>query len=230
MGRIPVVPGSESAIAAQIASNYPLISSVSMQAGALRVEVNTPSLATPYWIQSDWEATLFEGAIADQFAANGDSQPTSMDVVARDPNGQLKDLGGGLGNVVRGQIFGDVNEASFSIGVTSGAASLGLKNVSVSFIRGLTSSIPVVTAVSPDPASFLKALVRPEAWTQLLGSNPKALEGYFIEVTDSVSGDIVFVSGNSSRVGAGEGWSRPDVTPSAWRDYPPTVPAPASGP
>ncbi len=70
---------------------------------------------------------------------------------------------------------------------------------------------PIIVARSSDPAALM---AKNPTDTSLFGAEPNGFEGIYLEVDDS-SGNPALIRAFASRIGAGIGWTRPDLQTSA---------------
>jgi hypothetical protein len=217
-GSLPVITGSPSDIARTVASGLPALSQISLTGTSLDITADAPSMAKGDLVRADWEATVFAGALADALTAAGLPLPHEVHDTVVDPAGEQQQMGAGIGNAARDRAFPAIDMASFSAGVTRGASALGIDQVRVSALTVYPGdTIPVISAVAKDPAAVVAQFVRPEAWSELLGVDYNDLAGYYIELRDESSGDVVFASGSSARDAAGEGWVLQSIAPAGWK-------------
>ena len=204
--RFPTLAGGEAALAGAV----------------VKLRVPVPSLASPAWVRADWEANLLSAVLIDQLYANqrsasttvdlcefGQSETALVDLELVDPEGRTQLAGPGLGAVAREQKFADPPEAELEQTILAGARSLGLGEVTLSFLHPLQIA-PVISIRSDDPLATAKTLEDFKAQTLLVGRDPRQLEGFYLELLDG-AGQAVEVRFSMSRAGGGGTWYRPDI-------------------
>ena len=224
-GAITPISGSPSAAVSALAARFPMIRSASVSSKVIPsedgspgttvlaavIQANVASMNGADIMPAEWEAELLGGAIADSYAATPKlGAVKTVETTVFTPDGQSRYIGGGLGNVVRNQVFSALPTTLASI-VASRAPSLGLSDAHVSYIRALSPAI-VISATSTDPAETLQAVDKSDdgPLNVLLDGPPTRYEGVFLEVKDA-NGSPVYINATAARAGAGLSWIRPDL-------------------
>lgn len=173
----------------------------------LRVEVALPALREGLDIRPQWDADLLEGAVLDSAGTATQQRETlgGSTFDGRLPDGRLiADIGGGLGDVVQGQTFDPVDDASISDRVAAVLESYGLREAVLEIEHPLGAA-PMVVATTSDPSAILGKM------NGLLGDlfgQPPTFEGYYLEIRDG-SGKAVLRTSAAFRTGAGRLWVDP---------------------
>jgi hypothetical protein len=221
-GQVPVVSGTPSAVVTALAAHLPLVSNAAVVSTTIPGEGNNPgtqglevtydlhvkSTQGPDIAQALWEGDLLVGAIADEYAARGFGQIVAAAATLVTPDGARDPIGGGVGEVVRNQVF---NAVPSDIGTTisSAARGVGLHSVSVATIRGLQDAV-VIHAVSNNPASDVAVLQKQGGLDALLQQSPANFEGAYLEI-DNTAGSPVYIVATAPRDGSGTSWSDPSL-------------------
>ncbi len=173
--------------------------------------VAAPSLSGGADIEPLWEADLVQGAIAELSGSGNDLRDSiggsTLDVSL--PTGTVvNDVSGGMGDVIRGQMFEDPSNAELAKTVRSVLSQYGLNLVSLKTLKAPTSA-PEIVASTSDPAATagqLGALA-----TTLFGVNPTRFVGYYLMIRDS-AGVTRIVTSSEFRTGAARLWIDPALT------------------
>jgi hypothetical protein len=213
-GHIPQVAGAPASAVDRLASGLktvrnPIVAPATdsgVSGMELRFDLRVNSFAGADIAQAIWEGNLLGGAVADTFAASGLPPLVSVDATLVDPHGSRQPMGGGLGNVVRDQIFRPITARDIAA-VTERAQKLGLRNVAVSR-RTVIQDALVVMVDADDPARAVDDLrADGNALRALLGVPPASYEGVYLEVRDQ-SGQPAYIEATAPRAGAGTRWAR----------------------
>lgn len=180
----------------------------------LDATVAIPALRDGMEIESLWQADLIEGAVAEQ---SGTATDLAKDFGGSTFDGQLpdgsvvSDIGGGMGDIVRGQVFsgGTASTASITNKIDHVLRDHQLTPISVTVYRPLTAA-PAIIASTSDPAAA--AADYGSLLHDLIGSTPQ-YEGYYLELRDS-SGQAFVRASASFRTGAGRFWVAPSLADS----------------
>jgi hypothetical protein len=158
-----------------------------------------------------WQAQLLVGAVVE---LAGSSRSLQSDIGYIQFSGQrpdgtvIRDLGGGMGYVARGQHFAGLNDTTVAIrkSVEAGASALGLTVDEVTVFRALGAA-PAVVLTAPDIRAAAANLSLLEE--KLFGSTPR-YEGYYLEIRGKDGKPGVFRS-VSYLTGAGALWIDPSL-------------------
>jgi hypothetical protein len=160
-------------------------------------------------VEPMWEADLVEGAVADLAGTGKDIHDdfggSTFD--AELPDGtSIPDASGGLGDVVRGQVFSTAPDGTIKAQIIDALRSAQLKPISIKILRPLDAA-PVVVASAADPTTAAKNLA---SIRNALFGNPAAYDGYYLELRDT-SGTAFVRTSASYRTGAGRFWVEPSL-------------------
>ena len=159
-------------------------------------------------IRPQWEADLIEGAVADALAATDGEHVAGSTIDWLLPDGRvLPNMGGGMGDVVPGQMFSDLAAGAIKLTLKQRLAQAGLEPTSIEVLHA-DQPAPAVVATTNDPRSAARAAA--STIRLLFGQDPPIFEGYYFEVRDR-SGAPVFIQSAAFRSGAGRLWVRPSV-------------------
>lgn len=173
----------------------------------LYATVNVPSLARGADIEPMWEADLLEGAIAERAGTSTDLHVdfAGSTFAARLPDGTVvPDESGGMGDILRGQVFTNDTDSSIASSMKQTLASWGYEAVSISTFHAPTGAPAVVVQV-PDAEEAVANLVPLQK--ALFGAEPRYI-GFYLELRDA-SGEAIAVSSAEYRTGAGRLWIDP---------------------
>jgi hypothetical protein len=157
-------------------------------------------------MRADWEGSLLQGALAEQFATGGD---TSTGIaggvfITHFPDGSIDTTDAGAGQVVKGQVFTQLTTASSQDAARAEISrtldGYGLTTVSVSFVTYRDTAVAVVAQLSAG-----SQLTEFDTIRQAITGSPAIFEGVYFEVVDS-AGSPVAVSTTAFRTGAGSQW------------------------
>lgn len=173
----------------------------------LHLTVAVPSLQDGLDVEPMWEGDLLEGAVAEASgtAANlhNDMAGSTLDAVL--PNGTtIPDESGGMGDVVRGQVFSHASDNSVRASLQTALAALGLNPISIRILHP-NSPAPAVVASTSDPDGIVKNLSNDLA---AIFGNPATYPGYYFELRDDAGTPIVRTSA-SYETAAGRFWIDP---------------------
>jgi hypothetical protein len=164
-----------------------------------------------------WEANLAVGALRDEFHANGLARLISSQVSVELPDGRvLRDIGGGVGNVVFGQTFATDATPTIEARIRDAAADEGLHVDSIDVLTPMDPA-PAVVVTTTDPKKFGAAV---EAVLAHLFGPPGTYEGVYLEAHDS-SGETIFLTGRAYRAAVFQQWWNPKVYPELSQGPPP---------
>jgi hypothetical protein len=171
-------------------------------------QVAVPSLARGLDIKEVWEADLLQGALAENLGESynlrGSLAGSSFDAVL--PDGEVvKDITGGQGDIVRGQVFSAESDSQkLTDQIKATVKDFGLEPHEIE-CRKAPSLAPYVIATASDDMKAAKdyySLV-----SALFGERPE-YPGYYIELSDE-KGDAFIRASAEFRTGAGRVWLRP---------------------
>jgi hypothetical protein len=153
-----------------------------------------------------WQGEVFTGAAAAKLAAGGTKLVEVHETLVT-PDGSRQPIGGGLGHVVRDQLFAKA-PANIVAAVAANAARDGLRDVRTEVLHGLQDAIDI--HVRTDDVSKTASTLRenPGILAAILGSAPTEYEGVFFEIDDA-KGDPVYVRGINGSNGSSMIWGRP---------------------
>jgi hypothetical protein len=226
-GAVPVVDGTPSQVLATLAGRLPLVSNPSVAevtippapdptaagnpvAGlALSYDLVVDSTSGSDIGQAMWEGDLFVGAVADEFVARGFGEIVDVSGTLVTPNGARQAIGGGVGRVVREQVFDQI-PGELGATVVRNAGDIGLRSVGVKTFSVLQGGVLVIDAVSDSPVADVSALLSKGGLDFLLGQSPANFEGVFLEIDDR-GGNPVYTQGAAPRDGAGNWWATPSL-------------------
>jgi hypothetical protein len=163
-------------------------------------------------IKATWEAELLAGALRE--VANERALGSALDnfeTLERSSDGSIVPVDSGFGNVALGQLFDTSSDAVIESRLRARLTSVGLRPVSISFMRGLQAA-PVVVAEADDPQAVVTASEDATFWSKMLGTY-QAYEGYYLELRDG-QGHPFLISTAAHRAGSSSGWIRSDLRPS----------------
>lgn len=146
-----------------------------------------------------WQADLLAGAIADRIG--GSAPLAGMTLSESSAAGQPVQLtGGALGAVVREQYFPlqDSSDAVITQHVQDVLTGYQLRPLEIEILRPLGAAV-LIRAEAPTKEQLQGIST---ALLSDLGGTPAVLEGVYVELS-LPSGEVVFVSGGSKRVGGG---------------------------
>lgn len=157
-----------------------------------------------------WERDLFAGAAADRFAASGFDPIVEVSATLISPDGARQPVGGGLGRVVRDQVFVDPpTDVPFILGLAARAAQIGLTNPQVSRVHGLQDALIIRMQTGSAEATTRTVVDEPQLLTELLAGPPTAYEGVFFEL-DDLAGTPLFITATAPRAGTAMVWVKPE--------------------
>jgi hypothetical protein len=175
----------------------------------LYATVRIPAFRGGLDIEPLWEADILQGAVVE---LSGTSPDLALDIggssfIGQLPDGSLtQDLGGGMGDIARGQQFqsSSSTDSMISSNITGALARFGLKKTALTILHPMGAA-PAVIASTDDPlrtAREAAAIVR-----ELFGAPPQ-YEGYYLELRDS-QGTAFIRASAAFRTGAGRLWIDP---------------------
>ncbi len=158
-------------------------------------------------VEPMWEADLLEGAVVERSGTSTDVHAefggATFDALL--PNGTtLADNSGGLGNIVRGQVFGGSRNAQ--VALRASVLSAGLVPTDVRLLNGIGQA-PAIIATAINPRAAMR---RFNATVKSVFGSPPRFEGYYIELRDLRGNPFVRASA-SFRTGAGRVWVDPSM-------------------
>ena len=176
----------------------------------LHAIVHVPALANGAEIRALWVADLVEGVVAESEGTSSNMHDSfgGSTFDGQLPNGTLlADIGGGMGDIVRGQSFlkQDQNDSSTVSGLGTTLRSDGLTPVSVGVLRPIGGA-PYVIASTNSPADTLAQTGK--ILSDLFGGSTPYFEGYYFELRDA-AGDPLLRTSAAFRTGAGRLWINP---------------------
>ncbi len=170
-------------------------------------KVSIPAATGAGWTEPLWQADLIEGAAVERAGVNADAYNdlggATFDGVL--PDGTVvSNIGGGIGDVARGQVFSTASDESIRTAITSAAQSLGLTVVSVTIFHALDPAPAVVVRSSDLAADGPKV----QSIINTLFGQPPTYEGFYFEL-ESPSGADVYETSAAYRTGGGHEWVDP---------------------
>jgi hypothetical protein len=155
-----------------------------------------------------WEASLFQGALAEGLATGADTSTgiAGGDVAVHLLDGTVARIGLGAGQVVTGQRFSrgdDRSRATAVANISKVVQSFGLSVVSVDMITYRDDAVAVTVQVPPN-GSF----ARFDELRQAITGSPANFEGVYLELQDD-SGATIALSATAFRTGGGSQWTDP---------------------
>lgn len=221
-GNVPMPVGPPAEVVAALAARLPLVrnarvvlSRISGEEGntwseglVLEYELRVSAFEGGAIGQAIWEGDLLTGGVADVYASRGFGAIREVHAWLVTPNGQRSGTVGGVGVVVRDQVFDDF-PSDVERTIAKAARLFGLRDVTVAYIQGLQRAI-VITATSDHPKRDVTHLTRRRSLDVLLGRSATDFEGVFLEVKDG-AGATVYSVGRAPRNGAGVSWASPEL-------------------
>lgn len=220
-GAIPVVATTPAGVLRALDRTLPLVDNVDVvdrtipnedgTAGptvlSLEFDLLVDSFEGPDLTRAIWEGNLLAGAVADHYAALGLGAIGQVLGTFVTPDGRRQVYGGGLGDVVRDQLFDEPPAAAV---VRERATVLGLRDVTLSIGRVVQATIVVEGRADDPQQTALRLAGQPGGVAELLGAAPTSFEGVVIDVRDR-NGAPVLRLGTAARAGASTVWTRPDL-------------------
>lgn len=224
VGNVQAFTGTPSVVLSDVAAHLPLVSNTATTqvtipaspgpsaAGAavqgLRVTYDLAVNSTDgaNISQALWEGDMFVGAAADEYYARGFGNLVDANGTLVTPDGGLQAIGGGVGHVVRGQIFASI-PADIASSVSTAASGVGLHSVQVETLPVIQSAL-IIHAVSDSPASDVAAFRSQGGLDYLLGQPATNFEGVYFEIDDS-AGNPVDIVWYAPRDGSSGWWAAP---------------------
>ncbi len=175
----------------------------------VQATVEIPALRDGLDIEPLWEADLAEGVVAEQSATSSNLRDAvaGSTFIAVLPDGKsLGRIGGGMGDVARGQVFDHQPDAVIRASIERQLARHGLKPLSIEILHPLDAAVAVV-ARADDGSDDQLAEQFTELADDLFGSPPR-YEGWYLEL-DTANGDPIARVSASFRTGSGRTWINP---------------------
>lgn len=164
-------------------------------------------------LQPIWEAELAQGAIADRIAG---TTPNLADVIvdstitAQTPDGSLRTVGGGSGDVSSNQEFAaqasGMSDEELAAGARAVLNKFGLTSVELRVLHPLGPAVSIRASVSDLGALDGKF----ESLINALNPDQAKIEGLYLEIDDVGGKPAVRVS-QALRAGVGQVWFRPGL-------------------
>lgn len=176
--------------------------------GELSFDLAVPSLRGGDETQAMWEGDVFAAAVQEKYAASGLGNIVSIEATLVTPSGEHKAIGGGLGNVVPGQIFA-TPPAGLADSVAARAEAQGLRDANLETVRGIQRAL-IITATTDTPRETAAMLLKDGVLTKLLGVPPTTYEGVLLKVSDA-TGNPVYNVGTASRAASSIVWVSPEL-------------------
>lgn len=151
-----------------------------------------------------WEGLVVASAYLEKCQAAG--VPCIQGAQMLGPSGSVDGDFAGLVKIDNDDQSPSSSDAAVAAALETAADAAGLSAVSVSFEDAAGFSVPVVTAVSADPASFVQSYRS----LAIFGDSPPFAA--FLEVTDQ-SGSPVYAEGLSAATEQGVAWTKPGLNP-----------------
>jgi hypothetical protein len=213
--------GPRAEVVSQVASGLPLISNATVElrpiptddgrpSGSglfLQYELKVPGTNGPDITEALWQANLFAGAVASQFAARGLGRVAGAEGTLVMPDGRHEKVGGGIGRAVPDQLFDSI-PADLADVVARNAAASGMRHTRVSTVRGLQDAV-VIQATTDTPKATASRFATGDTLGALIGGSPTRFEGVFLKILDA-NGSPVYMVGTAPRAAASMAWVRPD--------------------
>lgn len=167
-------------------------------------------------LRAIWIANLIGGVLADALDAHGLGQLASIQILKQLPDGTITEAGGGIGNVVRHQVFSVEPRSIMASRIRAGARENGFEVKSIEFVPAMQDAPNVVLDARQGHSAIEKAS-QPNFLSKIFG-NPRNLEGFYLQIDDS-SGPIMKAAG-AHRSGVGLGWVDPRYSETAGKVRP----------
>lgn len=179
-----------------------------VQGPLLEFDLVVPALSGGQTAEALWQGEVFTGAAVAKLAAGGTNLVEVQETFVA-PDGSRRPIGGGLGHVVRDQVFGKA-PADIAARVSANAAPFGLRDVRTEVLHGLQDAVAVHATTDDVAKAAAEIRDTPGLLADILGTRPTALEGAFLEI-DDVDGKPVYVRGVAGSNGSAMVWARPGL-------------------
>lgn len=153
-------------------------------------------------VRAIWLGNVIGGALNEQLRALGMGELNSIELIQRSPDGFETPIGGGIGNMVVGQVFDPVDLAAIKTSASSVMTVLSIRVIPTTF----QDAIEVVGQVS-DPRALLEA-ISPDALLQQVFGDVRRYEGFYLEIRDAKNDAFIKLAG-ANRGGVGQTWIAP---------------------
>lgn len=171
----------------------------------LTYELEVRSFAGRDTVEPMWEGTLFAAAVREKYLAS--QLPPIEDVAASlvTRGGGREPVGGGFGNVVRGQRFLRVSETTIRE-IKHRAKGLGVTSVVVTRLTAIQEAVRIVVVVADPIAAIAKMRANGGVLRALLGPRASQYEGVLVRIEDAANRPV-YVESFAGRAGAGSAWA-----------------------
>src|SRR5437588_6686586 len=174
----------------------------------LEFDLAVPALSGGRTAEALWQGEVFTGAAAARLASGGANLVEVQETFVT-PDGTRQPIGGGLGHVVRDQVFAKAS-ADIASNVAANAARFGLHDARTEVLHGLQDAIEVHARADDVAKAAAEIRNSPGPLTELLGSRPTNFEGVFLEIADA-DGNPVYVRAVAGSNGSSMVWGRPGL-------------------
>lgn len=153
-------------------------------------------------VRAIWLANVIGGALNEHLRAQGMPELNSIELIERLPDGSEASAGGGIGNMVAGQVFDPVDPVSIKASASSVMTVVSIRAIPTTF----QDAIEVVGQVS-DPRALLESIA-PAALLQRVLGDVRRYEGFYVEIRDARNDAFIELAG-ANRSGVGQTWVAP---------------------
>jgi hypothetical protein len=174
----------------------------------LEFDLAVPVLSGGRTAEALWQGEVFTGAAAAKLASGGTNLVEVKETLVT-PDGTRRPIGGGLGHVVRNQLFASA-PADITSRVAANAAGFGFHDTRTEVLHGLRDAIAMRARTDDVAKAATEIQSHPGLLTEIIGTSPTTFEGVFLEVDDT-NGDPIYVRGIVGSNGSSMVWGRPGL-------------------
>jgi hypothetical protein len=174
----------------------------------LEFDLTVPVLIGGRTAEALWQGEIFTGAAAARLAAAGTKLVEVQETLVT-PDGTRQPIGGGLGHVVRNQVFASA-PADIVSTVAANVARFGLSDARTDVLHGLQDAIAVHARTEDVAKAATEIASHPGLLAEIVGTRPTNFEGVFLEIDDA-GGDPIYAKGIAGGNGSAMVWARPGL-------------------